>query len=155
VNASPVRRGPALVIVGCSRRKRSALTPIPALELYEGGCVPQLRRRLGDRSALRDRVRILSAEHGLIEADRLLLPYDRVLTDQRAVELRPQVTQALHRDIETAGLPEAVLVAAEPCYQVLVTGVLTERFACPDLRTVSDVRDWGAVSAILDSWGWP
>lgn len=155
MNTAPARLGLPLVILGCSRRKRRTRTPIPALELYEGGCIPELRRRLGNRPAFRDRVRILSAEHGLITADLPLLPYDRVLTDQRAVELRPQVTAALCREIETAGPLKAVLVAAEPRYQALVTEPLTGRFTCPDLQIVSDVHGWGAISAILDSWGWP
>lgn len=155
MNGSPVRLGPPLVIVGCSRRKRFTSAPIPALELYEGGCIPQLRRRLGPYRVFCDRLRILSAEHGLIKGDRLLLPYDRVLTAQRAAELQPQVAQALHRDIQTGGLPRTVLVVAEPRYQALVTEALADRFACPDLRTISDVRDWYAVSTILDGWGWP
>src|SRR5256885_11615205 len=113
-----------LVVGGCARRKRQVRTPIPAMELYEGGCIPQLRRRLGDRAAFRHRVRILSAEHGLIDADRPLLPYDRVLTHQRAIELRPRVTADLRREIETAGLPKTVLLAAEPRLQALVTDPL-------------------------------
>ncbi|WUU97519.1 hypothetical protein OG417_45165 [Actinoallomurus sp. NBC_01490] len=117
--------------------------------------MPQLRRRLRDHRTLRDQVRILSAEHGLIEAEMPVLPYDRVLTDQRAIELRPQVSAALHHEIESTGLPQELLVAAEPHYQALVTAALAGRFTCPKLRTVSDIRDWGAVSAILDSWGWP
>src|SRR5690606_18681462 len=140
--------GPPLVIAGCSRRKRSTEKPIPALDLYEGGCVPQLRQRVQAHPALRARTRILSAEHGLITVDRLVLPYDRVLTERRAAELRPQVAEALRHDIETSGVPEAVLVAAEPAYQSLVTGVLTRWATRPRLHLVDDARDWGALSAI-------
>lgn len=68
-----------LVIAGCSRRKKPAAVPVPALELYQGGSIPWLRARLGEHPGLRQRVRILSAEHGLLTADSPVLPYDRPL----------------------------------------------------------------------------
>lgn len=145
---------PPLVIAGCSRRKRATRKPVPALELYEGGCVPQLRHRVQAHPALGARTRILSAEYGLIVADRLVMPYDRVLTERRTAELRPQVAEALRLDIETSGPPEAVLVAAEPAYQSLVLPTLTEQNIRPRLHLVDDARDWASFSAVLDTWGW-
>lgn len=145
---------PPLVIAGCSRRKRATEKPIPALELYEGGCVPHLRHRVQAHPALGVRTRILSAEYGLITADRLVMPYDRVLTERRAAELRPQVAESLLHDVETSGLPEAVLVAAEPVYQSLVIGALTAQKIRPCLHLVDDARDWTTFSAVLDTWGW-
>jgi hypothetical protein len=141
-----------LVIVGCSRRKRNTLAPVPALELYEGGCIPQLRDRLG---GLRQSLRILSAEHGLIGADEPLLPYDRPLTPSRAAQLRPQAEAALARTFLESGFPHRVLVVAEPLYQGLVNGLLVSLPGTPRLELVDDPRDWTAVSATLDSWGWP
>ncbi|MEV4091087.1 DUF6884 domain-containing protein [Streptosporangium saharense] len=95
-----------LVIVGCSRRKKTTTVPCPALELYEGGCVPHLHRRVGHHPALRSRLRILSAEHGLVSANRLLLPYDRHLTPNRARELRPPTVAVLNEEFERDGRPE-------------------------------------------------
>jgi hypothetical protein len=68
-----------MVIVGCTARKALAPEPLPALELYNGGCVPPLRARLGGDPRLRARVRFLSAEHGLVTADTPLRTYDRRL----------------------------------------------------------------------------
>jgi hypothetical protein len=155
MNTPPAQLGPPLLILGCTRHKRPTLIPVPALNLYEGGCVPQLRRRLGHGHTLRARVRILSAEHGLISAEEPLLPYDRVLTDRRAAELGPQVSAALRQVIDSSGPPEELLIVAEPRYQALVTAALDGPLARPKLRTISDVRDWDAVSAVLDTWGWP
>ncbi|WP_433496788.1 DUF6884 domain-containing protein [Sphaerimonospora sp. CA-214678] len=140
-----------LVIVSCSRRKRSTELPIPALELYEGGCVPQLRRRIERFPELRPRVRILSAEHGLIDAGRLLVPYDRALSADRAVELRSIAAASLAREFELYGRPAEALVVAEPLYQSIVCDHLYD----VRLHLVGDPRDWVSASAVLDSWGWP
>src|SRR5690606_6708446 len=103
-----------LVIVGCSAEKTPTDGPLPALELYDGGCVPPLRARLGDDARLRARVRFLSAQHGLVTADTPLRPYDRPLDPERATVLRPHVMAALHQEMEAAGVPSEVLVVAEP-----------------------------------------
>ncbi|MGH3771949.1 MAG: DUF6884 domain-containing protein, partial [Pseudonocardiaceae bacterium] len=107
-----------MVIVGCTARKALTPGPFPALELYQGGCVPQIRARLGGDPRLRARVRFLSAEHGLVTADTPLHPYDRPLDPDRAGQLRPAVIAALHREMTTDGVPHEVLVVAEPLYLV-------------------------------------
>lgn len=140
-----------LVIAGCSRRKRNTSIPVPALDLYEGGCVPQLRRRVGHLPELRRQVRILSAEHGLIDADQPLLPYNRVLTPARAVELRSLVAAVLAKEFELYGTPAEALVIAEPLYQ----SVVSDHLPGVSLHLIDDPRDWAAASAVLDSWGWP
>ncbi|WP_182883923.1 DUF6884 domain-containing protein [Microbispora sp. H10949] len=140
-----------LVILGCSRRKRNTAVPVPALDLYEGGCVPQLRRRVGHIPELRHQVRILSAEHGLIDADRPLLPYDRVLTPARAVELRSLIAAVLAKEFELYGMPAEALVIAEPLYQ----SVVRDHLLGVSLHLFDNPRDWVSASAVLDSWGWP
>jgi hypothetical protein len=142
-----------LVIAACSARKTSTLVPVPALELYQGGCVPQLRERIGPHPRLRARTRILSAQHGLIPAETPLLPYDRPLDPQRAAELRPRVTHALLADLASAGTPREALVIAEPTYLVLVAGLVATGTR---LHWVPDVRGgWAEAAAVLDHWGWP
>lgn len=49
-----------LVIVTCSARKADTTAPVPALDLYRGGCIPVLRARIGGNPRLRARIRILS-----------------------------------------------------------------------------------------------
>ncbi|SEG93860.1 hypothetical protein SAMN04489712_14111 [Thermomonospora echinospora] len=154
MNPSSERSALPLVITGCSRRKRNTQVPLPALDLYEGGCIPELRRRLGHIPAFRARLRILSAEHGLIGADEPLLPYDRKLTPSRAAELRPLVTEHLRREFAATGTPPAVLLAAGPDYQSLVVGLLGSIDGLR-LQTVDDTRHWAAISSVLDGWGWP
>jgi hypothetical protein len=143
-----------LVIVGCTARKAPTPEPLAALELYEGGCVPTLRARLGGQPQLRARVRFLSAEHGLVTADTPLSSYDRPLDPTRARELRPVVMTALHREMTTHGVPREVLVVAEPLYLVLLADLLALP-ARPLVYWIPDhTHGWPQASAVLDNWGW-
>jgi hypothetical protein len=145
--------GRPMVIAACSARKTATTSQVPAFELYQGGCVPPLRERVGHDPRLRGRVRFLSAEHGIIGADTLLLPYDRALDPRRAAELRPAVTRALVADFTKAGFPRQVLVIAEPTYLILLADLLA---AGIPMHWVPDVRaGWAEAAAVLDGWGWP
>lgn len=143
-----------LVIVGCCAEKTPTDQPLAALDLYNGGCVPPLRERLGHRPRLRARVRFLSAQHGLINADTPLRGYDRPLDPARATQLRPQVWKQLHAELLMTGMPTNVLVIAEPLYLVLIADLLAapER---PRLHWIPDhAHGWPQASAILDRWKW-
>jgi hypothetical protein len=141
-----------LLIAGCSRRKTATTAPLPALELYQGGCIPSLRARVGTDPQLRSRIRILSAEHGLIPADTPLLPYDRPLDAGRAAQLRPAVARALAHAGIAAGMPREVLVIAGPLYQALLAEALPPGVPATWIR---DPYDWPSAAAVLDLWGWP
>lgn len=152
VEDHPVSR--RMVIIGCTARKALTPGPLPALELYNGGCVPSLRARLGADPRLRARVRFLSAEHGLITADTPLHTYDRPLDLDRAAELRPAVTAALRREMTTGGVPREVLVVVEPLYLVLLADLLALP-ARPRLHWIPDPgHGWAQARAVLDQWGW-
>jgi hypothetical protein len=144
-----------LVIVGCSRRKASTVEPIAALDLYQGGVVPCLRARVAGRPALRSRIRIISAEHGLVRADTRLLPYDRRIDRARARELRPVVNAAVRQDAVIGRIPTHVLVVAEPPY--LHTLLDLPRILTPaQVEWIDDpANGWSAADAILTDWSWP
>lgn len=143
-----------LVIVGCSQRKTPTATPVPALELYQGGAVVPLRTRIGMDARARARVRILSAEHGIVHADAPLLPYDRPLDPERAHALRGHVAACLNAELIRDGVPDEVLIVVEPLYLVLVADLL----ARPSVRVYwmpDPATDWSRATAVLDGWGWP
>ncbi|GAA4466433.1 DUF6884 domain-containing protein [Phytohabitans houttuyneae] len=154
--ANPTQTDPArqLVIVGCSAEKTATREPLPALELYDGGCVPPLRARLGRLPRLRARVRFLSAQHGLITADTPLHTYDRPLDAARAAELRPPVWARLRAQLRETGMPTDILVIAEPLYLVLIADLL----AAPERPRVHWIPDhahgWPHAAAVLDRWKW-
>lgn len=73
-----------LLILSCGARKRPVTEPMSAGELYTGPLWTTLRKYQTQDV----RVAVLSAEHGLIPADKTILPYDRRLDPARVAELR-------------------------------------------------------------------
>ncbi|GIF76205.1 hypothetical protein [Asanoa siamensis] len=149
--ADPTRH---LVLVGCSAEKTPTQQTLAAIDLYDGGCIPPLRVRLGQEPRLRARVRFLSAQHGLITADTPLRTYDRPLDPARAAELRPTVWDRLQTELLETGMPTDILVMAEPLYLVLIADLL----AAPERPRVHWIPDhahgWPHAAAILDHWKW-
>jgi hypothetical protein len=143
-----------LVIVGCSRRKTETASPVPALELYQGGAVPGLRAVVADYPERRSRVRIISAQHGLVHPDTSLLPYDRVMDPERAFALRHRTAADLRALCARDGAPTSVLVLAEPLY-LLALADLPDLVGRGAITFLSDpAADWPAAEAILATWSW-
>ncbi|MEU2516934.1 DUF6884 domain-containing protein [Streptomyces syringium] len=138
-----------LVVIGCSRRKLSTTKPVPALELYQGWCFPQLRERIAGRPECRSRTLVLSARHGLLGADDPITAYHQVLTPERALSQRDIVSAALAGHLERYPTWK-VLLLLEPLYlQMLGLPPL------PVVHLVSDpVTHWPQVTRVLDGWGW-
>jgi hypothetical protein len=143
---------PPMVIAGCSRRKLQTAVPVPALDLYQGGCIPALRALAQESSWLRSRTWILSAEHGLLHADSLLLPYDRRMDEQRAAWLRPAACRHLREEFRQGGAPREVLVIAEPLYQLALADLVSLAGA-GRVRWVGDPsREWEKAGAVISTW---
>jgi hypothetical protein len=141
-----------MVIAGCSRRKLQTVVPVPALDLYQGGCIPALRALAQESSWLRSRTWIFSAEHGLLHADALLMPYDRRMDEQRAALLRTAACRHLREEFRQRGLPREVLVIAEPLYQLALADLVSLAGA-DRVRWVGDpVREWDQASAVISTW---
>jgi hypothetical protein len=140
-----------MVIAGCSRRKLAASRPVPALDLYQGWCIPALRARAARQPALRDRIWILSAEHGLIRAGTPLLPYDRRMTPARALALRPGAERQLREAFTRDGVPPAVIVIAEPAYQAALAS-LPDLAGADRIHWFATAAGWAGAQAILDRW---
>ncbi|WP_411145864.1 DUF6884 domain-containing protein [Streptomyces sp. x-80] len=138
-----------LVVIGCSRRKRSGTERVPALELYQGWCFPQLRERIVDHPEYRSRTVVLSARHGLIGADDPIAPYQQVLTPERALSQRDIVSAALADHLERRPAREALLLLEPLYFQMLGLPPL------PVVHLVSDpTAHWPQVARVLDGWGW-
>jgi hypothetical protein len=141
-----------MIIAGCSRRKMATATPVSALELYQGGCIPALRTYITARPSLRTRVWIISAAHGLVHADTPLMPYDQRMDTRRAISLRPQVDQALRLACERDGTPRQVLVLAEPVYLLALAGLSSMPGGCRAHLIPAPAAGWAEALAILDTW---
>ncbi|MFI7087639.1 DUF6884 domain-containing protein [Streptomyces anulatus] len=145
--ATPPTNG--LVVIGCSRRKLPGTDPVPALELYQGWCFPQLRERVAGRPEFRARTLVLSARHGLIGSDEPIAPYYQVLTPQRALSYRDLVSAVLAEHLARHPAQEALLLLEPLYFQMLGLPQL------PVVHQVSDpVSHWPQAARVLDGWGW-
>lgn len=152
--ASRVTADDGLIIVGCSRRKLVTCAPIPALELYQGALVPHLREHLAAADlAYRSRIRILSAEYGLLHPDDLISTYDHQLTTRAEAErLRERVSPRLNADLGTPALAH-VLVVLDSLY-LLAAGRLFDYTPPLRLSIILDPSDWTSTATILTRWRW-
>ncbi|MFQ6197714.1 DUF6884 domain-containing protein [Streptomyces sp. NPDC000405] len=139
-----------LVIVGCSRRKIVTSRPVPALDLYQGWCIPKLRDRLGPAVSQRQRVLIFSARYGLIRADELISTYEQPMTRGRASALRAPVRRALARHLKAYPTREALVLLEQRYLDVMgLPGT-------PIVHAITNPIDrFADAHRILDSWSWP
>lgn len=147
---SPVRH---VVIVGCSARKLATTTPVAALDLYQGWCVPWLRAHVQGRPRLREDILVLSGRHGLIQADTPLLPYDQPLTPHRVADLRHQVHRAWVQRCRHVVVGELLLLL-EPTYLKLIGPSLLSHPPAAAHWIPDPTRAWEHATTVLDSWGW-
>ena len=140
-----------LIIVSCSRRKLVTTDPVPALDLYQGALVPHLRKHLGP--GYRPRIRILSAEHGLLHPQDLVGTYDHQLRSHgQAHTLQHRVGARLTADLGEPVLRQ-VLVVLEPLY-LIAAACLFDHVDAVGLTLLPDPGDWPGASAVLSRWGW-
>ncbi|MGH3807618.1 MAG: DUF6884 domain-containing protein [Pseudonocardiaceae bacterium] len=142
-----------VVIVGCSARKLPTTTPVAALDLYQGWCVPQLRAYIHRRAGLREHILVLSGKHGLIHADTPLLPYDQQLTPQRVADLRPDVHQAWVQQTRRMAVSELLLLL-EPAYLGLIGPSLLSDPPTAAHWIPDPTQAWEHAIAVLERWGW-
>jgi hypothetical protein len=151
--AAKVRLAPeqGLVIVSCSKEKLVTTAPIPALDLYQGALVPSLRANL--RPRFRSRIRILSADRGLLRPEDPVGTYDRELRSRSEAEaLHGRVAARLTADLGAPALRH-VLVVLEPLY--LTAAKCLFDYAPPlGLTLLPDPIDWPSAKAVLSRWGW-
>lgn len=142
-----------LAIVGCSRRKREGPEPVPALDLYEGSCIPALRAFADSTGRGRSGIFILSALHGLLGADDPVSPYDRVLDRETASSMRPLVGAQLAKEVRRAKAEEIVVIA-EPLYMLMAADVLALQ-GRPRIWWFADPgEEFQGAKEVFDTWGW-
>ena len=88
---------PRLLILSCSQRKQSTQGLLPALQRYDGPAYRVMSKfmRVHPSEVRSLDVYILSAEFGLISADKPIPDYDRRMTYKRAKELQQPALSAL------------------------------------------------------------
>ena len=113
---------PRLLILSCSQRKHSTQGLLPALQRYDGPAYRVMNKFMRAHPSevhLLD-VYILSAEFGLISADKPILNYNRRMTLQRAKELQPRTQPELKRILSGRQYDELFISMGKAYRQVLV-----------------------------------
>ena len=101
---------PRLLVLGCSARKHRTPGHVAAWYRYDGALFRVCKRLQAERRFPDDvRVRIISAEHGVLTPDAPIAWYERRLDPSRAAELRDGVTEALRRAVEDERASEVYL----------------------------------------------
>jgi hypothetical protein len=77
-----------LIVTACGTEKNPR--PMPAIKLYKSSRVKAVYNRRGSSDMC-----ILSAEYGLVDANDIIKPYERVMDEQRAKELTSSVAEKL------------------------------------------------------------
>lgn len=142
------------VIIGCSNTKVRSGAPLPAIELYQGNTIPELRNVITGRPELRGRIFILSGRYGVLGADDPIEWYDHSLTLDEAISRQDECDQALKAKFGQLGAYSEILVLAAPTYFAMISGILV----WPDRPTIhwlpDPKRQWDIAKTILSRWNW-
>lgn len=111
-----------LLIVACSRRKKTARGQLPAIERYDGPAFRVLRKFLREQQGPMPRILILSGKYGLIDAGKRIQDYDLRMTTATAEMLRPAVLRRL-RKVLKAGPIQSVGLCVGQDYRQAVDGL--------------------------------
>ncbi len=76
------------VVTACGNKKQEI--PLPAWKLYKSPRITAVYNRKGDNDMF-----ILSAEHGLIPAEKITAPYNRIMDEKRCQELVPKIKETV------------------------------------------------------------
>lgn len=115
-----------LLVQSCSETKVDTKTAVPALERYDGYFYKIIKKAI-DEGQFDSAIDIccLSAEHGLIDADEPIEPYDRRMDEERAAALRSDVVESLRAKISD-GEYEQVIVNTGAVYRRALEGFATD-----------------------------
>jgi hypothetical protein len=105
-----------LLILACSKRKRQADSPLPAVERYDGPAFRVLRKYRREQDTQEPHTLIVSGRYGLIPEDREIPSYDERLTGEEAEQMRPEVLRSLAEVGSDQGPFEDGLICAGGTY---------------------------------------
>lgn len=145
-----------LLILSCSKRKRSDESLLPAIERYDGPFFRVLRRYLWTCSAAdsgsqeQPETFILSAEFGLISAHQPIPFYEHRMTAERAEALRPDVLNTVRHLLAPGQSYHELFLCLGQEYHHALEG--WERWRPPDLAVRCAHGSIGVRQAQLRDW---
>ena len=111
--------------MSCSERKRRDAGLLPAIDRYNGPAFYVVRRYLREHESSGLLVYILSAEFGVISANKPIPHYDRRMTAHRAIELCEEVTETLKAILRQAHCKELFVCGSAMYKKAIVPSKLS------------------------------
>ena len=112
----------SLLILGCSDKKIENFSQAPALEVYDGPNYRVLRKFLRENGWPPGlMIKIISAKYEIIDATKLIEPYNKRLDKETAKKMRSKVMQSL----EEVGLPTSVFINLGKDYRPAISCITT------------------------------
>jgi cytoplasmic iron level regulating protein YaaA (DUF328/UPF0246 family) len=141
------------IICTCTKIKTISDVALPAIEYYNGACVPQLRQYVTHKHPeLLERLFFMSGKYGLVKATTIIPPYDLLLTIDRAKEMRTQVGKDVIEQIIEPFQPSKLLAIVTPTYFLPLADLLMHP-SRPLIYWEPDVEHgWASVETILNKW---
>lgn len=114
-----------LLVQSCSKSKNCPSESVPALQLYSGYFFKIIKKAIDDGAMPESLdICILSAEHGLVDANEEIGWYDRRIDEARATEIAPNVRRRLSERV--ADGYDRVVINVGRDYRTALTGVEEE-----------------------------
>ena len=140
-----------LLILSCSQRKHPTQGLLPALQRYDGPAYRVMNKfmRVHPSEAQLLDVYILSAEFGLISADKPIPNYDSRMTRQRVKELQSCAQPELKRILNDRQYDE-LFISMGKAYRQVLAGY--ESLISPNLKIIVSRGVMGRKLAELHNW---
>lgn len=138
-----------LLLLACSERKRLNPGQLPAIERYDGPAYRVLRRYVHSTLHEIPDIYILSAQYGLIPGNQPIPAYDRLMTPERAQELRASTASRLQQ-LEPGTRYRWIFIHAGAVYRELLASPALGGLSRGQLMTAAGSQ--GVQLAHLRSW---
>jgi len=141
------------LVISCSRSKKDAPEPLPAMQRYTGPMYKVLHRYLREKPEKADHlaVYILSARHGLIDSKTPILPYDQKMTPARAAELHTDILRKAQQKLALSDCAE-IFLAMGQTYLLALDGL--ETLLSENTKLVIASGSAGKKLTELRNWLW-
>lgn len=151
MNKEKTASNPRLLILSCSRRKRSTAGLQPALDRYDGPVFRVMKKfiRAHPLEAKALDVYVLSAKFGLIPEDRPIAYYDRRMTSQIVKRLKQRILTELKRVLIERRYIELFISVGKDYLQAL-DGY--EPLIPDNLKVITSMGSMGRKQAELRNW---
>lgn len=124
------------VVTACGNKKEDV--PLPAWRIYKSPRIKAVYRRKGGEDMY-----ILSAEHGLLPAEKIIKPYNRLLDPDRIQKLLPKIESTIKKYDKIIYFRAGARKLYEQCLEIACknTGVRLESFGFGFMGEINELEN--------------